>query len=50
MLTENLITSAESERFLAAVQSLPELRAGDLHRLNVALPEGTLLVAKPGLF
>jgi 2-methylcitrate dehydratase len=50
MLTENLITSAESERFLTAVQSLPQLRAGDLHRLNVALPEGTLLVARPGIF
>jgi 2-methylcitrate dehydratase len=49
-LTAGAITPAESERFLTAAQSLPELQASDLQRLNVALPAGTLLVAKPGIF
>ncbi|MGE0223875.1 MAG: MmgE/PrpD family protein [Acetobacteraceae bacterium] len=48
-LTEGLITTRESNRFLEAVQDLPKLPAGDLHRLNVALPAGTLAVGKPGI-
>ncbi len=50
VLTEGLITTRESNRFLEAAQELPRLVAGDLHRLNVALPNGTLAVGKPGIF
>lgn len=48
-LTDGLITVRESNRFLEAVQDLAKLPAGDLHRLNVALPAGTLAVGKPGI-
>ena len=48
-LTEGLITPRESNRFLEAVQDLAKLPAGELHRLNVALPAGTLAVGKPGI-
>ena len=48
-LTDGLITTRESNRFLEAVQDLAKLPAGDLHRLNVALPAGTLAVGKPGI-
>jgi 2-methylcitrate dehydratase len=37
MLTECLISEAESNRFLKAVQNLTELKAGQLHELNVQL-------------
>ena len=48
-LTDGLITTRESNRFLEAVQDLAKLPAGDLHRLNVALPAGTLAVGEPGI-
>lgn len=48
-LTDGLITTRESNRFLEAVQDLAKLPAGELHRLNVALPAGTLAVGKPGI-
>jgi len=48
-LTDGLITTRESNRFLEAVQDLAKLPAGDLHQLNVALPAGTLAVGKPGI-
>ncbi len=48
-LTDGLITVRESNRFLEAVQDLAKLPAGDLHRLNVALPAGTLAIGKPGI-
>ena len=50
VMTEGLITPKESDRFLAAVQSLPELGAGELDQLNVAMPNGALTEAKPGIF
>jgi 2-methylcitrate dehydratase len=31
------------------VQELPRLPAGELHRLNVVLPAGTLTIGKPGI-
>ena len=37
-------------RFLEAAQDLAKLPAGELHRLSVALPNGTLEVGKPGIF
>ena len=50
ILTDGIISTRESNRFLEAAQDLPRLPAGDLHRLNVALPAGSLTVGKPGLF
>lgn len=49
ILTDGLITARESNRFLEAVQDLAKLPAGELHRLNVALPAGALAVGKPGI-
>ena len=49
-MTEGLITPEESRRFLAACELLPELRAGELFQLNVAMPEGSVQKGKPGLF
>ncbi|MDE8346394.1 MAG: MmgE/PrpD family protein [Acidocella sp.] len=49
-LTDGIITARESRRFLDAVQDLPRLAAGELGALNVALPAGELLDAKPGIF
>jgi 2-methylcitrate dehydratase len=49
-LTEGIISSRESNRFLEVVQDLPRLAAGELHLLNVALPAGTLAVGRPGIF
>jgi 2-methylcitrate dehydratase len=50
VLTEGIISTREANRFLEAVQELPRLPAGELHRLNVALPAGTLAEGKPGIF
>ncbi len=44
-LTEDLVSKEESERFLAAVQRLPELQPAHLSGLNVALPAGRLTCA-----
>ena len=49
MLTDGIISTRESNRFLEAAQSLASLAAGDLHLLNVALPAGTLAIGKPGI-
>ncbi|MGC9270811.1 MmgE/PrpD family protein [Acidiphilium sp.] len=49
-LTGGIISARESARFLEAVQELPKLPAGELDRLNVALPGGALGESKPGLF
>jgi 2-methylcitrate dehydratase len=49
-MTEGLITADEANRFLQACEELPNLRAGELHRLNVAMPEGTVHAGKPGIF
>lgn len=49
-LTEGIITTREQNRFLDAVQDLASLPAGELGQLNVVLPAGTLLDAKPGIF
>ena len=49
-LTDGIITTRESNRFLAAVQELPRLTAGELSALNVALPAGSLDESKPGIF
>ncbi|WP_298214739.1 MmgE/PrpD family protein [Acidocella sp.] len=50
MLTDDLITPRESNRFLEAVQNLPRLKAGELDALNVAMPNGSVDESKPGIF
>ena len=49
-MTEGLITPKESARFLEAVQDVASLPAGELYRLNVAMPAGALTEANPGIF
>ena len=49
-MTDGLIAPKESARFLQAVQELPDLPAGELQRLNVVMPNGSLEEAKPGIF
>ena len=49
-MTEGLITGDEADRFLRACEELPNLAAGELHRLNVAMPAGTVQTGKPGIF
>jgi 2-methylcitrate dehydratase len=49
-LTDGIVTTREANRFLEAVQEVAKLPAGELHRLNVALPAGTLVESKPGIF
>lgn len=49
-LTDGIISTRESNRFLEAVQNLPKLAAGELPLLNVAVPAGTLAESKPGIF
>jgi 2-methylcitrate dehydratase len=50
ILTEGIITTREANRFIAAAEDLAAIPAGELAALNVALPAGTLAVAKPGIF
>lgn len=42
-LTEGIITTEESERFLKAVQNLSNLKAGELSQLNIEVPLKSLL-------
>ena len=49
-MTEGLITPGEADRFLGACEALPTLKAGELHRLHVAMPEGSVNKGKPGIF
>ena len=49
-LTDGIVSTRESRRFLAAAQDVAQLPAGELHRLNVALPAGTIVAGKPGIF
>jgi 2-methylcitrate dehydratase len=49
-LTGGILEPFESERFLEAVKSLPELQAGELRSLNLSLPAEALARGKPGLF
>ncbi len=50
ILTDGIIETAESRRFLDFVQRLPELGAEELLQLNVAIPAVDLAVGLPGLF
>lgn len=49
-LTSDILNAQESRRFLDAVRNLPELRAGELRKLNVAVSAEKLIRGKPGLF
>ncbi|NUP60428.1 MAG: MmgE/PrpD family protein, partial [Pseudarthrobacter sp.] len=51
-LAAGLVEEAEIERFLAAVERLPELAAGELDQLNITAAPGVIdLAAAPkGLF
>ncbi|MBV9735125.1 MAG: MmgE/PrpD family protein [Acidisphaera sp.] len=49
-LTEGIVSAREAGRFFEAVQDLAALPAGELHRLNVAVPAGRLAAGKPGIF
>jgi 2-methylcitrate dehydratase len=44
-LTEDLISQAESQRFLAAAPRLPDLKPAQLADLNIVLPPGRLTCA-----
>ena len=50
IMTEGVVSAREANRFLAAVQDVAKLPAGELHRLNVALPADALEAGKPGIF
>ena len=49
-MTDGLIDAAEARRFLEAVEALPHLKAGELDRLHVAMPKGTVQAGKSGIF
>jgi 2-methylcitrate dehydratase len=49
-LTEQIISRQESNRFLSAVQRLPDLPASELRQLNVSLPDGEVARGLPGIF
>jgi 2-methylcitrate dehydratase len=49
-LVSGMVSSEESERFLAAVERLPDLASGELRQLNVAVPPNALARGKPGIF
>jgi 2-methylcitrate dehydratase len=49
-LTEGIISTLESNRFLEAVQDLARLPTGELAVLNIALPAGSLTQGKSGIF
>jgi 2-methylcitrate dehydratase len=46
-LTADLVTPAESERFLAAAQRLVALSPAEVRGLNPVLPEGTVHPDRP---
>ena len=50
VMTQGLLAPREAARFLEAAQDVANLPAGELHRLNVAVPNGTLQQANPGIF
>jgi 2-methylcitrate dehydratase len=50
ILTEGILSTREQNRFIAAAEDLASIPAGELGALNVALPAGALVDAKPGIF
>jgi 2-methylcitrate dehydratase len=49
-LTDGMVPREESDRFLAAVQRLAELRGGELADIHISLNGGSLLKGRPGIF
>lgn len=49
VMTDGLITPDERTRFPQACAELPNLPAGELHRLHVAVPDGAVQVGKPDI-
>jgi 2-methylcitrate dehydratase len=49
-LTEGIVSTHESQRFLDVAQRLSDLPATELNQLNVELPEGKLVKGRPGIF
>ena len=49
-LTEGIVSPAEASRFIEAAQRLAELRPGELHQLNVAVPASRLIEGASGIF
>jgi 2-methylcitrate dehydratase len=49
-LADGIVGADESARFLAAVEKLPALPAGELRQLNVSVPRETLTQGRPGIF
>ena len=49
-LTEQIVPPQEGGRFLDAVETLPHLAKGELHRLNIAIPPESLKEGAPGIF
>jgi 2-methylcitrate dehydratase len=50
MLTEDVLDSAEAERFLSVAERLPTLTAAELPGLTIALAPGALTIGRSGLF
>jgi 2-methylcitrate dehydratase len=50
ILTDGIISSRESQRFLDAAQRLQQLKAADLHQLNIESPGETLAKGRSGIF
>lgn len=50
ILTEGILSAREANRFIADVQDLARIPAGELHVLNVSLPLGTLEIGPAGIF
>jgi 2-methylcitrate dehydratase len=50
LLTDHVVSQQESERFLQSTTKTTDLLPGELYKLNVALPAGSLLQGGPGIF
>jgi 2-methylcitrate dehydratase len=49
-LADQVISQQEQDRFTQAASTAERLLPGELHRLNVALPKGSLQQGRPGIF
>jgi 2-methylcitrate dehydratase len=49
-LTQGIVPTSESDRFLSATQRLEQLGPGELDHIHISLDEGVLLKGKHGIF
>jgi 2-methylcitrate dehydratase len=49
-LTQGIVPTSESDRFLSATQHLEQLGPGELDHIHISLDEGVLLKGKHGIF